>query len=44
MIQEGLPVFGTCAGLLMLSKKIENDEHTYLATMDIIAVRNAYGR
>ena len=43
MIQEGLPVFGTCAGLLMLSKKIENGE-PYLATMDIIAVRNAYGR
>ena len=44
MIQEGLPVFGTCAGLLMLSKRIENDEHTYLATMDITAVRNGYGR
>ena len=43
MIQEGLPVFGTCAGLLMLSKKIENGE-PYLATMDIFAVRNAYGR
>ena len=43
MIQEGLPVFGTCAGLLMLSKKIKNGE-PYLATMDIIAVRNAYGR
>ena len=43
MIQEGLPVFGTCAGLLMLSKKIEKGE-PYLATMDIIAVRNAYGR
>ena len=43
MIQNGLPVFGTCAGLLMLSKKIENGE-PYLATMDIIAVRNAYGR
>ena len=43
MIQEGLPVFGTCAGLLMLSKEIENGE-PYLATMDIIAVRNAYGR
>ena len=43
MIQEGLPVFGTCAGLLMLSKKIENGE-PYLATMDIIAVRSAYGR
>lgn len=43
IIQEGLPVFGTCAGLLMLSKKIEKGE-PYLATMDIIAVRNAYGR
>lgn len=43
MIQEGLPVFGTCAGLLILSKKIEKGE-PYLATMDIIAVRNAYGR
>ncbi len=43
-IQEGLPVFGTCAGLLLLAKHIENDGHTHLATMDITAVRNAYGR
>lgn len=43
-IEAGLPVFGTCAGLLLLSKKIENDERTHFATMDVIARRNAYGR
>ena len=43
-ILAGLPVFGTCAGLLLLAKKIENDNQIHLATMDISAVRNAYGR
>lgn len=43
-IDNGLHVFGTCAGLLLLAKKIENDERTHLASMDITAVRNAYGR
>jgi 5'-phosphate synthase pdxT subunit len=43
-IENGLPVFGTCAGLLLLAKSIENDSRTHLATMDITAVRNAYGR
>ncbi len=44
MIDGGLPVFGTCAGLLLLAKDIENDSRSHLATMDITAVRNAYGR
>lgn len=44
MIQEGLPVMGTCAGLILLAKSISGDEHQYLATMDITARRNAYGR
>lgn len=43
-IEGGLPVFGTCAGLLLLAKRIENDDRKHLATMDITAVRNAYGR
>lgn len=43
-IEAGLPVYGTCAGLLLLAKKIQNDERSHLATMDITAVRNAYGR
>lgn len=44
LIENGLPVFGTCAGLLLLAKNIDNDSRTHLATMDITAVRNAYGR
>ena len=43
-IEAGLPVFGTCAGLLLLAKKIENDDRVHFGTMDIAAVRNAYGR
>lgn len=43
-IQGGLPVYGTCAGLLLLAKRIDNDDTTHLATMDITARRNAYGR
>lgn len=43
-ITGGLPVYGTCAGLILLAKRIENDERVHFATMDITAVRNAYGR
>lgn len=43
-IQNGLPVFGTCAGLIVLSKKIQNQRTTGLATMDIECCRNAYGK
>ena len=43
-ISTGLPVFGTCAGLLLLAREIANDSRVHLATMDICAVRNAYGR
>lgn len=43
-IEAGLPVFGTCAGLILLAKRIQNDARVHLATMDIEAVRNAYGR
>lgn len=43
-IAAGLPVFGTCAGLLLLARTIRNDPRTHFATMHIAAVRNAYGR
>lgn len=43
-IKNGLPVFGTCAGLIVLSKKIQNQSKTGLATMDIECCRNAYGK
>ncbi|MFZ2539871.1 MAG: pyridoxal 5'-phosphate synthase glutaminase subunit PdxT [Oscillospiraceae bacterium] len=43
-INCGMPVFGTCAGMILLAKKIENSEHSHLGTMDITVMRNAYGR
>ncbi len=48
-IRAGLPVFGTCAGLILLAKAVEGDSentraHAQLATMNITANRNAYGR
>lgn len=44
LIEEGMPVFGTCAGMILLAKNIENSSVKYLATMDISVIRNAYGR
>ena len=44
LISDGLPTFGTCAGLILLAKKIENDDHVHLGLMDIKVKRNAYGR
>lgn len=42
-IISGLPVFGTCAGLILLARNIENQTNTHLATMDITVKRNGYG-
>jgi pyridoxal 5'-phosphate synthase pdxT subunit len=44
LISDGLPVFGTCAGLILLAKTITNDDNKYFETMDISVKRNAYGR
>lgn len=42
-IADGLPVFGTCAGLILLAKGVEGGIPC-LGTMDICVKRNAYGR
>lgn len=43
-IESGLPVFGTCAGLILLAKTVEGEDFDRLSTMDIDVRRNAYGR
>ncbi len=43
-IKEGLPVFATCAGLILLAKNIEGSEQTRLGVLDVTVLRNAYGR
>ena len=42
-IEDGLPVFGTCAGLILLAGQVEDGVPCF-GTMDIRAKRNAYGR
>jgi pyridoxal 5'-phosphate synthase pdxT subunit len=42
-IAMGFPVWGTCAGLILLAKIIENDAAPHLQSMDITVRRNAYG-
>ncbi|MGZ7446062.1 pyridoxal 5'-phosphate synthase glutaminase subunit PdxT [Paenibacillus sp. TH7-28] len=42
--REGKPLFGTCAGLIVMAKEIEGGEEAHLALMDIKVSRNAFGR
>ena len=43
--EDSLPVFGTCAGLILLARQVKAESPMdTLAAMDIAAVRNAYGR
>lgn len=44
LIEDGLPVFGTCAGMILLAEKIENEPQAYFGSMGITVKRNAFGR
>ncbi|MCQ6561674.1 pyridoxal 5'-phosphate synthase glutaminase subunit PdxT [Paenibacillus mendelii] len=41
---QGKPLFGTCAGLIVLAKRIEGQEEAHLGLMDMTVARNAFGR
>ncbi|MBY0163136.1 pyridoxal 5'-phosphate synthase glutaminase subunit PdxT [Paenibacillus lautus] len=41
---QGKPIFGTCAGLIVLAERIQGDEEAHLKLMDITVARNAFGR
>ncbi|ANB55843.1 pyridoxal 5'-phosphate synthase, glutaminase subunit Pdx2 [Anoxybacillus sp. B7M1] len=41
---QGKPIFGTCAGLIMLAKRIVGYDEPHLGLMDIIVERNSFGR
>ena len=42
--RAGLPVWGTCAGLIVLAQRVTDLEFPTLEALDITARRNAYGR
>ncbi len=43
-IREGLPVWGTCAGAIMLAKDVPALDRPPIGAMDITVDRNAFGR
>jgi 5'-phosphate synthase pdxT subunit len=44
LIENGLPVLGTCAGMILLARKVSNDGIEPVAVMGITVRRNAFGR
>lgn len=44
MAGDGVPIFGTCAGMILLSKRIEQSKQYTLGLMDTLVKRNAFGR
>jgi len=43
MARDGLPIWGTCAGMVLLAKSISNYEMETLGLMDMKIRRNAFG-
>ncbi len=43
-ITEGLPVFGTCAGLIFLAAATTGADQPQLGVLDVVVARNAFGR
>ncbi|MDR0720634.1 MAG: pyridoxal 5'-phosphate synthase glutaminase subunit PdxT, partial [Treponema sp.] len=41
---EGNPVYGTCAGAILLARNIEKYDQVRLGVLDIQVLRNGYGR
>ena len=44
MISNGLPTLATCAGLILLSEHIADDDIVHIGTLPVTIKRNAYGR
>lgn len=43
-VADGMTIFGTCTGMILLSKNIEGSDQHRLGLMDTSVRRNAYGR
>ena len=41
---SGAPLFGTCAGMIVLAREITGDEEPILPLLDVTVTRNAFGR
>ncbi len=43
-VKDGMPIYGTCAGMILLSNRIEGYDQFKFGFMDLEIVRNAFGR
>ena len=43
-IEKGLPVFATCAGLILLAQHLADDPTVWFGVLPVTVRRNAYGR
>ncbi len=43
-VASGLPVFGTCAGMIFLAREVEGPPQDLLGVLDVRVRRNAFGR
>lgn len=44
-LRDGLPAFGTCAGMILLSDRLDQDfDQPLLGGLDVVTRRNAFGR
>jgi 5'-phosphate synthase pdxT subunit len=44
LAERGAPIFGTCAGMIVLSREIAGGEEPVLPLLDVTVERNAFGR
>ncbi|MFZ7945877.1 pyridoxal 5'-phosphate synthase glutaminase subunit PdxT [Neobacillus sp. 19] len=44
LADKGIPMFGTCAGLILLAKNIVGHASPHLGLMDVVVERNSFGR
>jgi 5'-phosphate synthase pdxT subunit len=44
LARQGIPVLATCAGLILLAKRIDGESGSSLEVLDVDVRRNAYGR
>jgi 5'-phosphate synthase pdxT subunit len=44
LAKNGLPIFGTCAGMVLLAREISDSDVEPVGVMDMVVRRNAFGR
>jgi len=44
LAKQGVPMFGTCAGLILLANRIHGQDWTHVGALDALVDRNSFGR